>query len=213
MPSITRRPSHGPEHRAAAEAQVFAAVERLLDEGKNYTEISVQRIISEAKIARSTFYAHFRDKSDLLSRLAEATRENFFNAASAWEAMGAAAGVPSLAQIFGELIAKHREHSALLLAISEIAAYDPVVRDFYTSDLDAFEARVVMDLKERQRAGLTAPDLDPVAASRIIVWGGEQAIAHHISTDDGSGDAAFAVELATIWWYGAYCRPSTDPRP
>jgi AcrR family transcriptional regulator len=113
MPSITRRPSHGPEHRAAAEAQVFAAVERLLDEGMNYTEISVQRIISEAKIARSTFYAHFRDKSDLLSRLAEATRENFFNAASAWEAMGAAAGVPSLAQIFGELIAKHREHSAL----------------------------------------------------------------------------------------------------
>lgn len=213
MPSITRRPSHGPEHRAAAEAQVFAAVERLLDEGTNYTEISVQRIISEAKIARSTFYAHFRDKSDLLSRLAEATRENFFNAASAWEAMGAAAGVPSLAQIFGELIAKHREHSALLLAISEIAAYDPVVRDFYTSDLDAFEARVVMDLKERQRARLTAPDLDPVAASRIIVWGGEQAIAHHISTDDGSGDAAFAVELATIWWYGAYCRPSTDPRP
>ena len=213
MPSITRRPSHGPEHRAAAEAQVFAAVERLLDEGMNYTEISVQRIISEAKIARSTFYAHFRDKSDLLSRLAEATRENFFNAASAWEAMGAAAGVPSLAQIFGELIAKHREHSALLLAISEIAAYDPVVRDFYTSDLDAFEARVVMDLKERQRAGLTAPDLDPVAASRIIVWGGEQAIAHHISTDDGSGDVTFAGELATIWWYGAYCRPSTDPAP
>jgi AcrR family transcriptional regulator len=213
MPSITRRPSHGPEHRAAAEAQVFAAVERLLDEGMNYTEISVQRIISEAKIARSTFYAHFRDKSDLLSRLAEATRENFFNAASAWEAMGAAAGVPSLAQIFGELIAKHREHSALLLAISEIAAYDPVVRDFYTSDLDAFEARVVMDLKERQRAGLTAPDLDPVAASRIIVWGGEQAIAHHISTDDGSGDATFAGEIATIWWYGAYCRPSTDPTP
>jgi AcrR family transcriptional regulator len=192
---------------------VFAAVERLLNEGMKYTEISVQRIITEAEIARSTFYAHFRDKSDLLSRLAEGTRENFFDAASAWEAMGAAAGVSSLTQIFEELIARHREHSAVLLAITEIAAYDPVVRDFYTSDLDAFEARVVSDLKERQQAGLTAPDLDPAAASRIIVWGGEQAIAHHISTDDGSGDATFARELATIWWYGAYCRQPADPAP
>lgn len=61
-----------------------------------------------------------------------------------------------------------------------------------------------------QAAGSTTADLDAVSASRIIVWGGAQAIAHHIRVDDGSGDTVFARELARIWWYGVYRRPTGD---
>ncbi|MEU3183733.1 TetR/AcrR family transcriptional regulator [Streptomyces sp. NPDC006923] len=210
MPSITRAPSPGPERRSVVEAQVIAAVERLLAQGMSFTEISVQRIITEADIARSTFYVHFRDKSDLLSRLADTLRESHFTMGVVWEPTGPSGGVDRLAQVFEEVIASHRKHFTVLSAISEIAAYDPAVRDFYTSDLDDFENRVIEVLRAQQSAGRTPADLDPVAASRVIVWGGEQAIAHHIGVDDGSGDAAFARELARIWWYGAYSRPAED---
>jgi hypothetical protein len=61
----------------------------------------------------------------------------------------------------------------------------------------AVEARV-LDATQR---------LDPVLASRVIVIGGDRAMADHdMTNDDTSSDAAFARELASIWWYGAYQR-------
>ncbi|CAM5524928.1 hypothetical protein [Streptomyces canarius] len=84
----------------------------------------------------------------------------------------------------------------------------PLSGDFYTADLEGFDEAVLRTLLSEQAAGSTPADLDAVAASRIIVWGGAQAIAHHIRVDDGSGDAVFARELARIWWYGAYRRPA-----
>lgn len=206
MPSITRTPSKSIERREAVEARVFAAVEKLLGEGMRYTEISVQQIITEAGLARSTFYGHFRDKSDLLARLAASLKESFFQTAGQWDAMSADDGLASMARVFEDVLRRHREHRVLLAAITETAAYDPVVHDFYTADLDAFETRVADDLVKCQAEGLTDPGIDPVATSRIVVFGGEQAIVHHIATDPGSGDAAFARQLAEVWWYGVYRR-------
>lgn len=203
MPSVTRNRSHGPERRSAVESQVLAAVEQLLAEGLSYTEISVQRIISEAGIARSTFYVHFRDKTDLLSRLASTIRRSLFTITD-WKVEY---GVETLVTIFEEALAYHRKHQAVLSAVAEIAAYDPAVRSLYTADLDSFDTRTVAGLAQDRNDGKTSADLDPTAAGRVIVWGGEAAIAHHIRVDDGSGDAAMARELAQIWWYGAFRRP------
>ena len=48
---------------------VFRAFERLLERG-NYDSITVQEIIDEADIGRSTFYAHFETR-DAEHRIAE----------------------------------------------------------------------------------------------------------------------------------------------
>ncbi|MFD3454514.1 TetR/AcrR family transcriptional regulator [Streptomyces sp. NPDC058691] len=217
MPSITRTSSDFEENRAKVESAVYDAVRSLLDGGMKYTEISVQKIISEAGIARSTFYAHFRDKSDLLARLGSSLNKRFFDEASSdaaeiWDAVASPDGLHSIARLLEGGIARHRKHFSVLSAISETAAYDAAVRNFYTSDLEAFETRVVRDLEQRRSNGMTDSHLDPVLAGRIIVWGGEQAIAHHIATEDQGRDAAFALELASMWWYGAYNRRITESR-
>jgi AcrR family transcriptional regulator len=209
MRPVTRpQADHHAARSAATRAQLLSTLARLLDAGESFSELSVQRIIEEAGVSRATFYAHFHSKSDVLVRLTDELRESLLTLARQWDPAAGEGGAGRFARFFTEVIAIHRAHQGVLTAVREAASYDPAVGDFYTADLESFDEAVVGTLLSEQAAGSTAADLDAVAASRIIVWGGSQAIAHHISVDDGSGDAVFARELARIWWYGAYRRPS-----
>jgi AcrR family transcriptional regulator len=208
MRSVTRRQTgHHAVRAAATEVQLLSAVERLLDGGEPFTEVSVQRIIDEAGVSRATFYAHFRGKSDVLMRLADRLRESLLELARRWDPGAGEDGADRYARFFAEVIALHRAHRGVITAVREVASYDPDVRDFYTANLEGFDEHVLRTLLSEQDGGATPADLDAVAASRIIVWGGAQAIARHIDIDDGSGDASFARELGRIWWHGAYRRP------
>jgi len=62
--STTRRSSVAADRRAAAESRTLDVVEELLGTGARFTELSVERIASEARLSRSTFYLYFRDKTD-----------------------------------------------------------------------------------------------------------------------------------------------------
>ena len=73
MPSVTRK-SHGnrAQRRDEVRRRLLAVVEQLLTEGESYAEISVERLVSEANLSRSTFYVYFEDKGDLLARVVRA---------------------------------------------------------------------------------------------------------------------------------------------
>jgi AcrR family transcriptional regulator len=209
MTSVTRRRTGDHERRSAeTEARLLSSVEKLLNAGESFTEISVQRIIEEAGVSRATFYAYFQGKSDVLQRLAQKIKDVSLALARQWDPGAGEDGAARYTKFFEEVLALHRAHHPVLSAVREVASYDPEMRDFYTADLERFDEAVLTTLLEQQQAGATPVDLDAVAASRVIVWGGAQAMARHISVDDGNGDAALARELGRIWWYGAYRRPA-----
>lgn len=208
MPSITRR-HQGADHRAAVEAQVLAAAERLLAGGANFTELGVKQIADEAGIARSTFYVHFRDKIDLLLRLAADTRRQVFEVGEDWRPQ--AGGLPALIEGFETIIAVYRERGAVVAAVHETAGYDPVVRDFWESGLERFAERMRATLIEEQRAGRVAASLDPGTAARVMTWSGERVIAHHVAVRDPADDAELARELGLQRWYGVYARTAEGP--
>jgi AcrR family transcriptional regulator len=203
MPSITRR-TPNPDRRASADAEIAAATRRLLDGGATFTQLGVQHICAEAGVARSTFYAHFKDKTALLLRLAVDMVQTSFGVASAWEPD---TGVAGLVVAFQQVVGIYRDNITMVLAVAEVSAYDAIVRDFWSGLIAPFSARTVEVLEREQAAGRTPSSLDVVSATRIIVMGGEKAIVDHVLAGKPDQDEAFARELALIWWHGAYRRP------
>lgn len=207
MPSITRRTRSNTERRAEVENRLLETTVRLLAEGESITEVGVQRIAAEAGVARSSFYVHFPDKTALLVRLTEDLRQKSYELVSVWQQDESADTLESLLTLYRGVITFYRENRALLTAINEVSAYDPVVRQAWSMQLDRFAEGTAARLRQDQERGLAPADLDPVAATRVIVVGGAQAIVQHITDDDGAGDEAFARELALIVWHGAFRRP------
>ncbi|GIF75848.1 TetR/AcrR family transcriptional regulator [Asanoa siamensis] len=205
MPSITRRRAGRP---ASAEADILAATERLLIDGASFTELGIQQVCAEAGVARSTFYIHFRDKTDLLMRLAAGLTRTSFTIASAWEPKD---GVDAVADAFLQVVAIYREHAAVLRAITEVATYDRTVRDYWYERLGQFTDNTIRLLRQEQEAGRTPADIDLPSVARIIVKGGERAIVDHVADGDPADDATFCRELGRTWWYGVYRRPADQP--
>ncbi|SNT54174.1 DNA-binding transcriptional regulator, AcrR family [Asanoa hainanensis] len=203
MASITRR--RAVSRPASAEAEILAATRRILTEGASFTDLGVQQISTAAGVARSTFYAHFRDKTDLLLRLATEMLSTSFDVASSWEPTE---GVDKAAEDFLRILGIYREHAGVLRAIGEVATYDQTVRDFWSQGLARFTERTIEALRVEQAAGRTPADIDLVSAARVIVVGGERAIFDHITSAPPADDATFARELARTWWYGVYRRPA-----
>jgi len=204
LPSITRRAGKAGRPASAA-AEILAATQRLLNRGAAFTEIGIQEICTEAGVARSTFYSNFRDKTDLLVRLASDVMSSTFGLTTAWNPRTAAEG---LADTFLQVIKFYREHAAVRRALAEVATYDATVRDLWNQELGRFADWTIALIRAEQQAGRTSTDLDLDSAARVIVVGGERAITDHVATGDVAADATFAHELATIWWYGVYRRPA-----
>ncbi|SNT18034.1 DNA-binding transcriptional regulator, AcrR family [Asanoa hainanensis] len=207
MASITRRPAADPSRRAAVEADVLAATERLLAAGATYTELGVQRIAAEAGVARSTFYLYFRDKTELLLRLAAQLGDVSFSLVGGWSPTEPAA-LDELAASLLRVIRFYRDRRHVLAAVLEVAGYDRTIGEFWEEQLGMFIDRAHELLVAEQAAGRAPADLNAPTASRVMIWGGMRVIADHVVNRPADEDASVAREIAANEWFGAFRRPA-----
>lgn len=205
MPSVTRRSTSSREaRRADVLRRLLAVVERLLDEGETFTEISVERMVSEARMSRSTFYVYFADKGDLLRAWFTDIGAEVAQAASQWWAIDADATREDLRDALAHAAAVYRPHTPLTAATFDAAAYDHSLRELTTALIDANIDALRRHIAAGQKAGFVDESLAAAEVATWLIWLAERGF-HVIMRDAGEAAMSRHVDAYTaIVWNTLY---------
>lgn len=208
MPSLTRVPKSGrkatDDRRAEFERRVLLALEELLADGTPFTEIAVQKIAAASNSARSTFYRYFPDKSQLLIRMADLATADLFGTAEQWWSAEHTDRQAGVVAAMHAMIAGFRRHRYLLLALSEVAAYDRDVGTYWRARVATFAEMVRARLDADRAAGRVRPDLDPPATALVLTSMVERTITVQFSAPTGLHDEQLAEALGQAIWLIVY---------
>jgi TetR/AcrR family transcriptional regulator, ethionamide resistance regulator len=170
MPSTTRRQKAGrADRRAEIEKRLRAAIVRMGNEGETFTELSVERIVAEAGIARSTFYVYFEDKGALLIALGAASMRGFYDGARTWIDHGSGVPYDHVKEAMRQVLERFRDDAVIMSAVVETAVYDAAVREHYDSAVRDF-IRSVRRLIERGQKSGEIRDVHPEATATALAW-------------------------------------------
>jgi AcrR family transcriptional regulator len=197
-------PSRREERREQIELQLLAATDRLMAAGATFTELSVDRLATEAGISRASFYIYFEDKGHLLRRL---TTQVFDDLASSGEKWWSVADrhdpADALAAITG-IVAGYRRHQALLVALNEMAGYDPQIGETYRAVLTAIIARMTEVIEAGHKDGSIRRELPAAATANSLTWMVERTCHQNLPQGPPSQDGELAANLTQIIWAALY---------
>jgi TetR/AcrR family transcriptional regulator, ethionamide resistance regulator len=220
MPSVTRKTQASrAERRDLIKARLLAAVESLLAEGENFTELSVERLVSLAGVSRSTFYVYFEDKGELIRAWLTEIISELDVAAQGWwslggEGEGKGGGTVSWDEVrvaLNRVVLVYRPHTTLMAAAFDAAAYDPAVRD----QVDAMMQRNIAGLRKHIRVGQASGSVDatlPAAQTAAwLTWMAERVL-HRLIRDARDDELARLVDAYTsIVWNTLYAGAANGP--
>jgi AcrR family transcriptional regulator len=205
MPSVTRKPqAKRQERREQIERQLLDATERLMADGTSFTELSVDRLATEAGISRASFYIYFEDKGHLLRNLAGQVFADLSEAGERWWGVAERHDPADAKAALAGIVAGYRQHQPLLVALNEMAAYDPLVGSTYQEILSAISARFAAVIERGQADGVIRRELSPATAASSITWMVERACQQNLPGSPSSFDTELAETLTQIAWAALY---------
>lgn len=134
-------------------AAIFQAFSRLLEK-KRFENITVQEIIDHANIGRSTFYAHFETRNDLLKELCEELFSHIVNSAmdcTHTHGLYCAGRAPD--SVFRHLLQHLAENDNHILQLLSCESNEIFLRYFKDSLNELIDTRVV-NRAQRKKADL-----------------------------------------------------------
>ncbi|MGE4425415.1 MAG: TetR/AcrR family transcriptional regulator [Solirubrobacteraceae bacterium] len=202
MPSVTRkRQGSRAERRDEMRSRLLAVVERLLDEGESFTEISVERLVSEAGISRSTFYVYFEDKGDLLSAWFGDITAEIATAAGAWWQLGPDVTRDAVHAALDRVVRAYRPHTTLMAAMYDTASYDAGVRELTDDMMAGNVGGLRKHIRTGQKQGFITAGLHPEETAGWLTWMAERGFHRLVRTaSDGEVDRLIDAYTDIVWF-------------
>jgi AcrR family transcriptional regulator len=179
-------------NKSRLKQRLLDAVEQELEHG-TYAELSIDRLLEQSGVVRSTFYYHFDDKADLIGALAEDVFEAFERAALDWMRDANAMTKESMRPATEQLFRVYWEHRTVMTAAADSAAGDPRIR----ARLDRMWRNLAAGVAERITAAQAQNhwrDIDPDRTASWLIWMTERGL-YDIARN---ADEAELVRLAAV---------------
>jgi AcrR family transcriptional regulator len=194
--SFTVQARTGERRRAATQEDLLQATKRLLARGAPLATLSVEKIVAEAGVVRTTFYLHFRDKYELIERLAT-EQETWIETAGARTLSDPDLSRATVQRAIDEIVDGWVENRAVLAAIIELAEYDERMRDSWRSIIHAVAA-VAHRVFAAHWALAPGVPAYPETVAEVLTWMIERSC-HQIARDPERRDEV-ADSLAEVIW-------------
>src|SRR5262245_12257999 len=209
MPSITRRTQSNRAGRGQAMRQrMLDTIEGLLQEGESFTELSVERIVNEVGISRSTFYVYFEDKGHLLRALTDDVLEQMIDTSREWWANLPDANYGELEAGIDKLIETYRAHSILMAAIVDTSTYDEDVRAELHKLIVGGQVELAQQIRAGQKMGTVRKELDPERTAGWLAWMVEHGLHELVREADDAEARSLGKALSRILWNAIYPEPT-----
>jgi AcrR family transcriptional regulator len=208
MPSVTRKPqAKRQERRGQIERRLLDATERLMRDGASFTELSVDRLSTEAGMSRANFYIYFEDKGDLLRRLAGQVFGDLADGAERWWSVAWRHDRGDVRAAMAAIIASYRRHQPVLVALNEMAGYDPLVATTYRELLTGISGRLTQVIEDGQADGSIRRELPTATTASALTWMVERACQQNLPNRPAAYDTELAITLTEIVWGALYLAP------
>src|ERR1700741_1284088 len=210
MPSANLNPqAKGQERREQIERRLLDATERLMRDGASFTELSVDRLSTDAGISRASFYIYFEDKGHLLRRLAGQVFADLADSADRWWRMAWGHDPGDVRAAMEGIVATYRRHKPVLGALNDMASYGPWVGATYRNLLTAITGRVARVIEDGQADGSIRRELPAATAASALTWMVERTCQQNLPSNPPTYDAELAATLTEIVWGALYLTPRT----
>jgi AcrR family transcriptional regulator len=203
-PTGQRTPTRRARSREALAKRLLPSVEALLAEGLSYTDLPLNEIIERAGVARSTFYYHFLDKGELLTAISEDATREIVDVSDGLYVEGLHRSREKFAAAVRVTVDAWLSHVPLMNALSELAAYNPAVKEQFLAGWRRAQQRVADHIREGQAAGFVRPDLHPDYVASWLTWMAERGMGLLVWPAPEAQRDEIAEALATTVWHTLY---------
>ncbi len=184
--------------RAQIQEAVLAATEELLAAGGSFQDLKIEKIATSAGISRTAFYFYFKDKRELLMRLAEDITGELYSQADDWFTGNEGEPEDQVSGALAAIATLYFDHGSLLRAIVEVSTYDEEIATFWRALLQRFADATTARIKTEQKAG-RAPAMPPAATAFALVWMTERSFHQMLAQEDPIPTDELVAALARVW--------------
>jgi AcrR family transcriptional regulator len=195
---------HGQARRDELRAQVLSIVEQHLRSGATFADVSVASVVAEAGISRSTFYAYFVDKTNLLRTWYAEFTQVILDAAQAWWSLDGTATIQDVRAALDRIMDAYRPHPELMAATHEAIGNDAGVREAVDAAMRQYIDGLRAHIEAGQTGGFVDPSLPAGETAYWLQWMAERGLHRMVRAESRSTQELLAEAYAGIVWNTLY---------